>query len=105
MDRPNEKKLKVLFATPYKTGVGGGIAQWAENIMRHYQVQEAPGLQIEVLPMGRVANVKISSLVKRAVTGVVEYAAVRGIDIIPELDRCPVKDLAVVVDQVVHGTY
>ena len=76
MDRPNEKSLKVLFATPYKTGVGGGIAQWAENIMRHYKAQEAPGLHIEVLPMGRVANVKITSLVKRAVTGVVEYAAI-----------------------------
>ena len=76
MDRPNEKKLKVLFATPYKSGVGGGIAQWAENIMRHYQTQEASGLHIDVLPMGRVANVKITSLVKRAVTGVVEYAAI-----------------------------
>ena len=76
MDRPNEKKLKVLFATPYKSGVGGGIAQWAENIMRHYQTQEASGLHIDVLPMGRVANVKITSLVKRAVTGVVEYAGI-----------------------------
>ena len=76
MDRPNEKSLKVLFATPYKTGIGGGIAQWAENIMRHYKALEALGLHIEVLPMGRVANIKITSLVKRAVTGVVEYAAI-----------------------------
>jgi glycosyltransferase involved in cell wall biosynthesis len=76
MDNKNERKLRILFATPYKSGIGGGIARWADNVMHYYQTQKSSDFEIDVLPMGRNANFDVSSFVARAFTGLWEYSKI-----------------------------
>ena len=75
MSQQEKKPLRILFATPYKTVVGG-IARVAENIMSHYQSLEQPGVEIDVLPMGRSTAVSLESRLRRAWSGLCDYSGI-----------------------------
>lgn len=63
------------MATPYKMG-GGGISQWADNIMRHYHSLSSPQVTVDILPMGRSASANTTSLLGRVWSGVTDYSGI-----------------------------
>ena len=75
MTRQEGRTLRILLATPYKMG-GGGISQWAENIMRHYQSLSSPQVTVDILPMGRSASTNPTSMLGRVWSGVADYSGI-----------------------------
>ena len=75
MTRQEGKTLRILLATPYKMG-GGGISQWADNIMRHYHSLSSPQVTVDILPMGRSASANTTSLLGRVWSGVTDYSGI-----------------------------
>lgn len=52
--------MKILFVAPFG-GVPGGISRWTEHIMNYYNIQDTPGLYIDLVSMGRTSFVNINS--------------------------------------------
>lgn len=73
MDNHKGRKLRILFAAPYKAGIGG-VIQWTDNIIDHYNALENPSVNVEVFQIGRLVPFNMASTKMRIYRGVIDYA-------------------------------
>lgn len=70
--------MRILFATPYKCSTGG-IAQWAENIISHYNQDKKFNCELDILPINDISKKSIvigRSYIQRIYYGLKTYTNV-----------------------------
>lgn len=65
--------MEVLFAAPYKKGVGG-IIQWTFNVVNFYNTLKTTDVEMDIFPTGHTKRFNMQSAIQRTRWGLYDYS-------------------------------
>lgn len=72
MDKKGNK-MEVLFAAPYKKGVGG-IIQWTFNVVNFYNTLKTTDVEMDIFPTGHTKRFNMQNAIQRTRWGLYDYS-------------------------------